>query len=50
MWFQEDDFYLRHPVEIAKAGAESQRIMTLLLGNIASVAVVVAVGTLPESA
>jgi len=41
MWFQEDDFNLRHPVEIAKAGAESQRIMTLLLGSIASVALVV---------
>jgi putative ABC transport system permease protein len=41
LWFQEDDFNLRHPVEIAKAGAESQRIMTLLLGSIASVALVV---------
>lgn len=41
LWFQEDDFNLRHPVEIAKAGAESQRIMTLLLGSIASVALMV---------
>ncbi len=41
LWFQEDDFNLRHPVEIAKAGAESQHIMTLLLGSIASVALVV---------
>ena len=41
LWFQEDDFNLRHPVEIAKAGAGSQRIMTLLLGSIASVALVV---------
>jgi putative ABC transport system permease protein len=41
LWFQEDDFNLRHPVEIAKAGAESQRIMTLLLGSIAAVALVV---------
>jgi len=38
MWFQEDDFNLRHPADIAKAGAESQRVMTLLLGSIASVA------------
>jgi putative ABC transport system permease protein len=41
MWFQEDDFNLRHPVELAKADAESQRIMSLLLGSIASVALVV---------
>jgi putative ABC transport system permease protein len=41
LWFQEDDFNLRHPVEIAKAGAESQRVMTLLLGSIAAVALVV---------
>ncbi len=38
---QEDDFNLRHPVEIAKASAASQRTMTLLLGSIASVALLV---------
>jgi putative ABC transport system permease protein len=38
---QEDDFNLRHPVEIAKAAAASQRIMTLLLASIASVALAV---------
>ena len=38
---QEDDFNLRHPADIAQAGAESQRIMTLLLASIASVALVV---------
>jgi putative ABC transport system permease protein len=38
---QEDDFNLRHPVEIAKVSAASQRIMTLLLGSIASVALLV---------
>jgi putative ABC transport system permease protein len=41
MWDQEDDFNLRHPVDIAKASAESQRIMTRLLGSIASVALLV---------
>ncbi len=40
-WDQEDDFNLRHPADIAQAGAESQRIMTLLLASIASVALVV---------
>jgi putative ABC transport system permease protein len=38
---QEDDFNLRHPAEIARAGAESQRIMTILLASIASVSLVV---------
>jgi len=38
---QEDDFNLRHPVEIAKAAAASQRIMTLLLASIASVSLAV---------
>jgi putative ABC transport system permease protein len=38
---EEDDFNLRHPAEIAKAGAESQRIMTLLLASIASVSLMV---------
>jgi putative ABC transport system permease protein len=41
LWFQEDDFNLRHPADIAKADAASQRIMSLLLGSIASVALVV---------
>jgi putative ABC transport system permease protein len=39
---QEDDFNLRHPVDVLQAGAESQRIMTLLLGSIAAVSLVVA--------
>ncbi len=38
---QDDDFNLRHPAEIAKAGAESQRIMTILLASIASVSLLV---------
>src|SRR6516162_4929791 len=38
---EEDDFNLRHPAEIAQAGAESQRIMTILLASIASVSLVV---------
>ena len=38
---QEDDFNLRHPAEIAEAGAESQRIMTILLASIASVSLIV---------
>ena len=38
---QVDDFNLRHPVELAKASAASQRTMTLLLGSIASVALLV---------
>jgi putative ABC transport system permease protein len=38
---EDDDFNLRHPAEIAKAGAESQRIMTILLASIASVSLVV---------
>jgi putative ABC transport system permease protein len=36
-----DDFNLRHPAEIAEAGAESQRIMTILLASIASVSLIV---------
>ena len=36
-----DDFNLRHPAELAQAGAESQRIMTILLASIASVSLVV---------
>jgi putative ABC transport system permease protein len=38
---QDDDFNLRHPADVAQAGAEAQRIMTLLLASIASVALVV---------
>jgi putative ABC transport system permease protein len=38
---EEDDFNLRHPAEIAEAGAESQRIMTILLASIASVSLIV---------
>ncbi len=38
---QEDDFNLRHPVDLAPASAESQRTMTLLLGSIAAVALLV---------
>jgi putative ABC transport system permease protein len=41
MPFQEDDFNLRHPVDIAKASVESQRTMTVFLGTIASIALVV---------
>jgi len=39
---REDDFNLRHPADVAQAGAEAQRTMTLLLAWIASVALVVA--------
>lgn len=39
---QEDDFNLRHTSEIAKARAETQHTMTILLGCIAAVALVVA--------
>jgi len=38
---QDDDFNLRHPADIARAGAEAQRTMTLLLASIAAVALVV---------
>jgi putative ABC transport system permease protein len=38
---QDDDFNLRHPTSVLEAGAESQRIMTLLLASIASVALTV---------
>jgi putative ABC transport system permease protein len=40
-WDQEDDFNLRHPADIAQAGAESQHIMTLLLASVAAIALVV---------
>ena len=39
---QADDFNLRHPAELARAGAQAQRTMTLLLASIASVALLVA--------
>ena len=39
---QDDDFSLRHPAELAQAGAQAQRTMTLLLASIASVALLVA--------
>jgi putative ABC transport system permease protein len=38
---KDDDFNLRHPIEVLEAGEEAQRIMTLLLASIASVALVV---------
>jgi putative ABC transport system permease protein len=38
---QDDDFNVRHPADIARASAEAQRILTLVLGSIASVALVV---------
>jgi putative ABC transport system permease protein len=38
---EDDDFNLRHPAEIAEAGAASQRIMTILLASIASVSLLV---------
>jgi putative ABC transport system permease protein len=38
---QDDDFNLRHPTSVLEAGAEAQRIMTLLLASIASVALTV---------
>jgi putative ABC transport system permease protein len=41
MPFQEDDFNLRHPVDVAKASVESQRTMTVFLGTMASIALVV---------
>ena len=39
---QGDDFNLRHPADILKAGVESQRTLTLLLASVAAVALVVA--------
>jgi putative ABC transport system permease protein len=36
-----DDFNIRHPADIAQAGADSQRVMTLLLASIASISLVV---------
>jgi putative ABC transport system permease protein len=38
---QDDDFNLRHPADIARTSAEAQRTLTLVLGGIASVALVV---------
>ena len=38
---EEDDFNLRHPTSVLEAGEEAQRIMTLLLASIASVALTV---------
>jgi putative ABC transport system permease protein len=38
---REPDFNLRHPADLAEAGAAAQRVMTLLLASIASVALVV---------
>ena len=40
-WGQTDDFNLRHPADVAQAGAESQRVMTHLLAGVASIALVV---------
>ena len=39
---QGDDFNLRHPADIARARAKSQRILTLLLASIAAAALIVA--------
>ncbi len=36
-----DDFNIRHPTDIAQARAQSERIMTLLLGAIASISLLV---------
>jgi putative ABC transport system permease protein len=38
---KDDDFNLRHPIEVLQAGEEAQHIMTLLLASIASVALIV---------
>jgi putative ABC transport system permease protein len=38
---REDDFNLRHPVDIARASAAAQRTMTMLLGAIASIALLI---------
>jgi putative ABC transport system permease protein len=38
---EDDDFNIRHPVTIAQARAQSQRVMTLLLASIASVSLLV---------
>jgi putative ABC transport system permease protein len=38
---EEDDFNLRHPADAARASAESQHVMTLLLASIASVSLLV---------
>ncbi len=39
---QADDFNLRHPADVAKANAEAQHTMTLLLASISAVALLVA--------
>jgi len=39
---QENDFNLRHPADVLKAGVESQHTMTILMASIAAVALVVA--------
>jgi putative ABC transport system permease protein len=39
---QENDFNLRHPADVLKAGAESQHTMTILMASIAAVALMVA--------
>jgi putative ABC transport system permease protein len=39
---QENDFNLRHPADVLKAGAESKHTMTILMASIAAVALVVA--------
>jgi putative ABC transport system permease protein len=36
-----DDFNIRHPQDIAQAGAESQNVMTILLASIASISLLV---------
>ena len=38
---EDDDFNIRHPADIAQAGADAQRVMTLLLAGIASISLVV---------
>jgi putative ABC transport system permease protein len=38
---REDDFNLRHPVDIARASAAAQRTMTMLLAAIASIALLI---------
>ncbi len=38
---ENDDFNIRHPADVAQAGADSQRVMTILLASIASISLVV---------
>jgi putative ABC transport system permease protein len=38
---QPEDFNIRHPADVAQAGAESQRVMTILLSSIASISLLV---------